>query len=109
MADVKTLELLVYRMRADVARGGGLSYAAVMSIAGIIEDAIGAPVGWPSRIAGCEAAAKYYPGANDLRHGFNAGVKWAVERYSLDNIDAVKWRGEKPADTPVPVPSSERE
>ncbi len=107
MADVKTLELLVHRMRADVARGGGLSYAAVMSITCIIEDAIGAPVGWPSRIAGCEAAAKYYPGANDLRHGFNAGVKWAVERYQLDNYDAVKWRDGKP--TPVPVPSSERE
>ena len=81
-ADIKTLEMLAEKMRCDVIRNGsGLTSSAVLSIADIIKQAIGAPISWPSREAGCEAAAAYYPGAPDLRHGFNAGVKWAVEHY----------------------------
>jgi hypothetical protein len=80
-ADVKTLEQLAERMRLDAMRGVGLSASAVSSIAGIIQAAIGAPLMWPSRESGAEAAEAYYPGSPDLRHGFNAGVKWAVENY----------------------------
>lgn len=80
-ADIKCLERLVDQMKRDVAKGNGLSMSAVLSICGIIEDAIGAPIDWPTRVAGTEAAAEYYPGDPALRHGFNAGVKWAVEAY----------------------------
>jgi hypothetical protein len=81
-ADLKTLERLVDMMRKDTASGAGLTYAAVRSIAEIIERAIGAPLSWPSREAGAKAADEYYPGTPTLRHGFNAGVKWAVEHYT---------------------------
>lgn len=81
-ADIKTLEMLAERMHHDaMRRAGGLSNSAVLSIADIIKQAIGAPINWPSRVDGCDAAAAYYPGSPELRHGFNAGVKWAVEHY----------------------------
>lgn len=80
-ADVKALEALALRLREDAGNGINLNINTMISIADIIEQAIGAPLMWPVRSAGCEAAAAYYPGAPDLRHGFNAGVKWAVENY----------------------------
>lgn len=80
-ADIKTLERLVDRMKRDVANGSGLNSSAVLSLCSIIEDAIGAPINWPSRVAGVAAADNYYRSSPDLRHAFNAGVKWAVEAY----------------------------
>lgn len=80
-ADIKTLERLVEQMKRDVARGSGLNSSAVLSICSIIEGAIGAPINWPSRVAGVAAADEYYQSDNALRHAFNAGVKWAVEAY----------------------------
>jgi hypothetical protein len=80
-ADIKTLERLAEQMRTDALRGAGLNASAVSSIACIIQDAIGAPLMWPSREAGVKAADEYYRGSPDLRHAFNAGVKWAVENY----------------------------
>lgn len=92
-ADVKTLEALARRLSEDAKRGVGISASAAGSIAGIIMDAIGAPLSWPSREAGVEAATAYYPGAPDLRHGFNAGVKWAVENY-VPTIEPARRFGE---------------
>lgn len=79
--DLKTLEQIAQRLREDAGRGGGLNVAAMLSIAGLIEGAIGAPVGWPSRVAGTHAADDLYGGNPSLRLAFNAGVKWAVESY----------------------------
>lgn len=92
MADVKTLEKLAAQMREDVRRGNGLSYSAVMSITGIIDDAIGAPLMWPTRAAGIGMADELFPGSPTHRAGFNAGVKWAVESYGSLNLEAVKPR-----------------
>lgn len=82
MTDIKTLEKLADKMDQDALRGVGLTAGAVASIADIIRQAIGAPLMWPSRVAGADAAIDYYQGSPDLRHSFNAGVKWAVEHYS---------------------------
>ena len=79
--DIKCLERLAEQIRQDAGRGPGLSSSAALSIADIIEQAIGAPLSWPTREAGLAAAKAYYPSSPDLRHGFNAGVKWAVENY----------------------------
>lgn len=81
MADIKTLEYLAAKMREDTQHGHGLTAAAVASIAGIIDAAIGAPLGWPSRVAGVQYADDYYDGNPSLRLAFNHGVKWAVEHY----------------------------
>jgi hypothetical protein len=81
MVDVKTLELLAERIDADSRQVHALNPAAMRSVADIIRRAIGAPLMWPSRTAGADAADAYYPGSPDLRHAFNAGVKWAVEHY----------------------------
>jgi hypothetical protein len=89
-ADIKTLEQLAARMKQDALRGHSMHPSFVASIASIIEAAIGAPLMWPSRRAGAQAADEYYPGAPDLRHGFNAGVKWAVEHY--DATQQIEWR-----------------
>lgn len=90
MVDVKTLELLAEQMRQDVKRGGGLSYSAVMSIAAIIDAAIGAPVMWPSHVAGADFADEYYRGSNHGRAAFNHGVKWAVERYGPSEVIKIR-------------------
>jgi hypothetical protein len=82
MVDVKTLEILIARMRDDTRHGHGLNAGAVASIADIIEASIGAPLSWPSRVAGVYFANDYYPGSNEARLGFNHGVKWAVEHYA---------------------------
>lgn len=81
MADVKTLELLAEKLKEDALRGASLSPSAAASISGIIGQAIGAPVMWPSRVAGADFADEAYRGDNALRAAFNNGVKWAVERY----------------------------
>lgn len=80
--DITTLERLAAQMRADTKNGAGLNAAAVRSIAEIIERSIGAPINWPSRVAGVHMADDYYPGSPNLRLAFNHGVKWAVEHYS---------------------------
>jgi hypothetical protein len=81
-ADITTLERLAEQMQRDAMRNvSGLNASAVLSIVDIIRQAIGAPINWPSRVDGLAAAEAYYPGSPDLRHGFNAGVKWAVEHY----------------------------
>ncbi len=80
--DIVTLERLAAQMRVDTQRGNGLSHAAVQSIASIIEQSIGAPVNWPSRVAGVHFADDSYPGSPSQRLAFNHGVKWAVEHYS---------------------------
>lgn len=93
--DVTTLERLAEQMQRDaMGRGMGLNASAVLSIVDIIRQAIGAPLMWPSREAGCKAAEAYYPGTPDLRHGFNAGVKWAVEHYQ-PSVDPSRRYGEK--------------
>lgn len=81
MVDVKTLERLATKMQEDALRGVGLTPAAIGSIAGIIQAAIGAPVMWPSRVAGAHYADDFYFGSPSLRAAFNNGVKWAVEHY----------------------------
>ena len=91
-ADTKTLEILAARIERDSIALSGLNPSAMRSIADIIRAAIGAPAMWPSREAGYAAADAYYPGSPDLRHSFNAGVKWAVEQYHDLNIDQVKPR-----------------
>jgi hypothetical protein len=80
-ADITTLSKLADKLEMDARALNGLNPSAMASIAFIIRDAIGAPLMWPSRVAGADAASDYYPGHPDLRHGFNAGVKWAVEHY----------------------------
>ena len=82
MTDIKTLEKLVEQMRQDCQNGRGLSSAAVLSIANIVEASIGAPLSWPTRVAGCDYADDNYPGSPAMRLAFNHGVKWAVEHYS---------------------------
>lgn len=82
MTDLTTLERLAAKLDEDANRLYGINPAAMRSVASIIREAIGAPVSWPSRVAGCDAAAEAYPGNPALRLAFNAGVKWAVERYS---------------------------
>lgn len=86
-ADVKTLEKLADRVRADALSGMSLNPSALLSIAEIIHAAIGAPLMWPTRVAGVEAADERFPGSPDLRLAFNHGVKWAVEQYHDLNID----------------------
>lgn len=81
MVDVKTLERLAQRLKEDAQRGMGIQPSAAGSIAAIIEDAIGAPAMWPSRVAGMQYADDYYAGSPNLRLVFNHGVKWAVENY----------------------------
>lgn len=81
MVDIKTLERLAQRLDDDAKRVYGLNPSAVRSVANIIRATIGAPLMWPSRTAGCDAADAEYPGSPDLRMAFNAGVKWAVEHY----------------------------
>lgn len=80
--DIKTLEALADRLERDGKRLGDINSSAAPSIATIIRDAIGAPISWPSRVAGAQYADEYYPGSPDLRMAFNHGVKWAVERYA---------------------------
>lgn len=82
VVDVATLERVALRMNQDSSRGAGLGASAVRSISGIILAAIGAPISWPSREAGCAHADDIYPGSPDLRAAFNNGVKWAVEHYN---------------------------
>ena len=91
-ADVKTLERLADQIDKDAISLLGLNPIAMRSIAEIIRCAIGAPLMWPSREAGCAAADEYYKGSPDLRHAFNSGVKWAVEQYHDINIDKVEPR-----------------
>lgn len=81
MVDIKTLEMLAEKIDSDCRKGYAIQPGAGRSIAEIIRTAIGAPLMWPSRAAGCDAADEAYPGSPDLRHAFNWGVKWAVERY----------------------------
>lgn len=80
--DIKTLERLADRIEADAKRAAGLNPVAMLSIADIIRNAIGAPLMWPSRAAGADAADELYRGSPNLRSAFNHGVKWAVEHYS---------------------------
>lgn len=82
MIDIKTLEVLAARMKADAMSGMGLNRSAVMNIADIIERAIGAPLSWPSRVAGVHYADEFYSGSPSQRLAFNHGVKWAVEHYA---------------------------
>ncbi len=82
MVDVKTLERISDQLQLDAGRGWNLNNAAMRNISDIIRDAIGAPLVWPSRVAGCDAANEEYPGSPSERLAFNAGVKWAVEHYS---------------------------
>ena len=84
--DIKTLEILANQIEKDARTFHALHPAAMRSVAEIIFRAIGAPISWPAREAGAVAAEEYYPGAPDLRHGFNAGVKWAVEKYQGTEI-----------------------
>jgi len=79
--DRKTLEHLAETLEADANRGMNLNTMTMRNIASIIKDAIGAPVMWPSFVAGTHAADEAYPGNPSLRLAFNSGVKWAVERY----------------------------
>lgn len=81
MADLKTLEQVADQLEADAGKGWSLSNAAMRSIAVLIRDAIGAPLNWPSRVAGVQTADEAYPGGPSERLAFNAGVKWAVEHY----------------------------
>lgn len=90
--DTKTLEKLAAKLKEDANSLNGLSPAGMRSVAAIIEDSIGAPLMWPSRDAGANAAMDIYPGANDLRHAFNWGVKWAVENYQ-PSVDIKKRYG----------------
>jgi len=87
-ADVKTLEILAEQIQQDADHLRALNYHTLASIADIIRKAIGAPVAWPSRVAGAIRADVTYPGSPSHRMAFNAGVKWAVERYAAtDKID----------------------
>jgi hypothetical protein len=79
--DIKTLEILADRMEED-AKFGGINAGAMRSVVEIIRTSIGAPIMWPSSLAGAQRADDYYPGSPDLRLAFNHGVKWAVEHYS---------------------------
>lgn len=92
MADVKTLELLAARMKQDAMRGHGINPSALASAAAIIEDAIGAPLMWPTREAGAAFADEQYSGSPSFRAVFNHGVKWTVEQYGLDNAEFVRAR-----------------
>lgn len=84
-ADIKTLEILADRMEQD-AKLGGINGMAMRSVVEIIRASIGAPIAWPSRVAGMHHADDYYPGSPNLRLAFNHGVKWAVEHYSPEVV-----------------------
>jgi hypothetical protein len=88
--DLITLERLAHKLVEDSKSLHGLNTAAMRSVALIIEAAIGAPINWPSRVAGCDAAEDYYPGSPEGRHAFNAGVAWAVKHYQGATI--IKYR-----------------
>jgi hypothetical protein len=81
--DIKTLERLSNKIKEDMMsdRTHGLNKSAALSIADIIDRAIGAPLAWPSRRDGAKAADDLFPGSPAARHQFNWGVKWAVENY----------------------------
>ena len=91
-ADFKTLEMLALRLKEDSLSGMNLNAAAMRSIAGIIEAAIGAPLSWPSRKEGMKFADDYYSGSPSLRLAFNHGVKWTVEQYHDLNVENVEHR-----------------
>lgn len=80
--DIKTLEQLADTLKRDATRVRPLTPGAMLSIADLIERAIGAPASWPSRAAGALAAEEYFPESPAARHAFNGGVKWAVENYA---------------------------
>lgn len=81
-ADITTLEKLANTLEEDANRLHGLGPDMMRSVAEIIRESIGAPIMWPSRVAGAAYADEYYAGSNRERLVFNHGVKWAVEHYS---------------------------
>jgi hypothetical protein len=80
-ADIKTLERLAERLENDAKHFHALHPSAMCSVAGIIRRSIGAPLMWPSRTEGANAADEIFSGDPTARHAFNWGVKWAVEHY----------------------------
>jgi hypothetical protein len=79
--DVVTLALLAQRINEDLDKGWeGISAPFARSIARIIQDAIGAPLMTPVSQDGAAAADEMFPGNPSARHGFNAGVAWAVQQ-----------------------------
>lgn len=81
MVDIKTLEALAHQLDLDATRIHALNVGAMRSVAEIIRTSIGAPINWPSRVAGTDYADAIYSGSPSLRLAFNHGVKWAVEHY----------------------------
>lgn len=79
--DLVRLERLAETLMRDALTIHSLNPSAMISIAGIIKDAIGAPLMWPTQSDGARYADEYYRAHNDLRAAFNHGVKWAVEHY----------------------------
>lgn len=57
--DIKTLERLADQMKKDSFALAGLNASAAHSIVLMIEASIGAPLMWPSREAGYDAAMAY--------------------------------------------------
>lgn len=82
LVDIKTLEQIACRLREDAKKVHGLNPSAMLSIATIIDDAIGAPLLWPSPEAGVKFADDYYRGSPSSRLEFNHGVKWTIENYA---------------------------
>lgn len=79
--DVVTLHALVTQMRQDVSKGTGISKVAVLNIANIIEQCVGAPILTPISIKGANEADLLFPGSPNLRGAFNAGVAWVIQNW----------------------------
>lgn len=70
-ADINTLERLARQLRDNGAA----------EVADVIERAIGAPLSWPTYVAGDDQAHELYKGDEASISAFNSGVKWAVMHY----------------------------
>lgn len=92
--DVITLKQLAQQLKKDADAGLHINPAAIMSIVGIIEQAVGAPTLQASFCDGIEMADKLFPGDQSSRAAFNYGVAWTIFRVHAS--PHVKFRSDRP-------------
>lgn len=79
--DVVTLQHLAQQLQKDAKDfEWGLNKGAMLSVADIINTAIGAPLMTDISSDAAEAADTIFPGNPSSRHAFNWGAAWAVSR-----------------------------
>ena len=84
--DLAKLQQLASKLHEDAQTFEyGINPAAMRSIAGIIEQCIGAPLMHPTRLDGAREADRLYPGDPSQRLAFNDGVRWILEQYRSEH------------------------